>query len=228
MNENQKYYTLVTDIGTAAISNAAMLGEAVITNTFAVGDGGGSYYQPTADMTQLVHEVWRGRVKSSKIDSDSPNVRIIECAIPAQVGGWTIREVGIFDDKGRMIAVCNTPDRIKPRITDGAMDEMLIRLKLAVSNQEPLQIEVDPNLIFLSQKDLEKHNLDPDAHSILFQKLLEQIQEALIEDIDCGYFTDMQSWRGDIDCGYFTDKELLTIAGNFLVGQYLVGQTRGG
>lgn len=108
--QDRKYKTLVTDIGKEKMTNAILNGKKVNVVMAAVGDGGGSYYLPTADMTALVHEVWRGAIASKEINSKSSNMVDVKFVLPGTVGGFTAREAALIDDEGDMIAVCNLPD----------------------------------------------------------------------------------------------------------------------
>lgn len=114
--QDRKYKTLVTDIGKEKMTNAILNGKKVNVVMAAVGDGGGSYYLPTADMTALVHEVWRGAIASKEINSKSSNMVDVKFVLPGTVGGFTAREAALIDDEGDMIAVCNLPDTEKAAI----------------------------------------------------------------------------------------------------------------
>ena len=104
MEQEKKYGTLVTNVGTYLITNATMNGEKVKISQFAVGDGGGDYYQPTELMTELKNEVWRGRVGSAMINEVSPNMIDVVTVVPSNVGGFTIREMAVFDEENNMIS----------------------------------------------------------------------------------------------------------------------------
>ncbi len=71
----------------------------------AVGDGGGQYYEPIASQTKLRHEVWRGEMNTLTVAPNNPNWLIAELVLPEDVGGWYVREVGVFDDEGELIAI---------------------------------------------------------------------------------------------------------------------------
>ena len=107
-----KYGSIVTDVGIQLVTEAVMEGQKVNITTLAVGDGGGSYYKPNSTMTALKGEKWRGKVNRVEVNEKSPNMIDVVAVVPSDVGGWTIREMGVFDDaeEPNMIAVCNTPD----------------------------------------------------------------------------------------------------------------------
>lgn len=220
----QKYYSVVTDIGTAVIANSAVLGEKVNITAFAVGDGGGAYYQPTTAMTVLKREKWRGNIQSFAMDEISSNVAVVTAILPSNIGGFTIREMGFFDDKNRLIGLCNTPDMEKVAVIDGVSSEMELTIKIAVSNQNALQFVADPTVIIVTAKDLERHNLSVKSHEVQFALKanadLSNVEPEILKNAieNAGVSTET------IDCGLFTDPALLSLTGRFLAGEYCVGQ----
>ena len=150
-----KYFALVTDSGTKEMLEAVNEERKVNITHFAVGDGGGQYYMPDVTMTGLKNEVWRGEVGSCRISEESENVMIVETVIPSDEGGFTIREMAVFDENGTMIAVCNTPDTAKVKITDGVVHELRLQMEILLNNKESAQILVDPNVVTANKKDLE-------------------------------------------------------------------------
>lgn len=163
-----KYYSLVTKTGIAAIANAILLGEKVDITDFAVGDGGGSYYQPTDDMTELRNKTWEGKVTAVELAETSPNLLRISAVLPSSIGGFTIREMGALSTDGRLIAISNTPDMEKVVIGDGVSSELQAVIEIAVSNAEVVSFTVDPTVIIATKKDIENHNASPTAHKELF------------------------------------------------------------
>lgn len=170
------YGTIVTDIGSQLITEAVMEGQKVNIVKLAVGDGGGSYYKPDSTMTALKGEKWRGSVTSVQINENSPNMIDIVAVIPSDVGGWTIREMGVFDDAEdaeggpNMIAVCNTPDTEKVIITSGAAGEIELTMHIEISNTGAISFIVDPNVVTATKKDIETHNASAAAHAAEFEK----------------------------------------------------------
>ena len=142
--QDRKYKTLVTDIGKEKMTNAILNGKKVNVVMAAVGDGGGSYYLPTADMTALVHEVWRGAIASKEINSKSSNMVDVKFVLPGTVGGFTAREAALIDDEGDMIAVCNLPDTEKAAIEDGIAAALTILMHIVMTNSDALTFTLDP------------------------------------------------------------------------------------
>lgn len=151
-----KYYAIVTDLGTNKMLRAIKEGKKVNVTHIAVGDGEGEYYQPTADMTALKNELWRGEVNSCRISEESENLLIIESVIPSDAGGFTVREMAAFDEEGEMIAICNTPDTQKVRVSDGVAHELKLAIEVALSNTDSVQLIIDPNVVTATKKDIEE------------------------------------------------------------------------
>ena len=107
---SETFYTILTTVGQAKIANAQVTGQKVNLTEIAVGDGGGSYYNPDQTQTSLKNEIWRGNIGSVQIDEENPNWIVIEGVVPATVGGFFVREVGIFDDAGDMVAIGKFPE----------------------------------------------------------------------------------------------------------------------
>ncbi|MBD5509996.1 MAG: phage tail protein [Lachnospiraceae bacterium] len=150
------YFTIVTDSGTKKMFDALNEEKKVSIAEFAVGDGGGEAYSPTKEMEALKNEVWRGSVKSCYVSEESENLLITESVIPSDVGGFTIREMGIFDTEGTLIAICNTPETQKVRIADGVVHEMTLSMEIALSNTDSVELIVDPAVVTATKKDVER------------------------------------------------------------------------
>ncbi len=150
-----KFFAVVTDLGTKEMMEAVTQGKKVNITQFAVGDGGGQYYVPDTAMEGLRNEVWRGGIGACRISEESENIMIAEATIPSSVGGFTIREMAVFDDKNVMIAVCNTPDTAKVKVTDGVVHELLVQMEIVLDNKESVGLLVDPNIVTATKKDLQ-------------------------------------------------------------------------
>lgn len=140
------YITVVTDKGAERIA-AALLpdGEKLKITHFAVGDGNGTIPTPNASQTALVHEVYRGEVSNIHADGDSTTRIIVEGIIPAGQGGFWVREIGLYDDQGVLIAVCSAPERYKPTPAEGATSVLNCQVHVVVSNTSAVQLKVLDN-----------------------------------------------------------------------------------
>lgn len=174
------YFTVVTDSGTKKMLEALDKGKKLNITEFAVGDGGGRYYTPAMSATALRNEVWRGAVNACYISEESENLLIIESVIPSNTGGFTIREMGVFDEAGTLIAVCNTPDTQKVKVSDGVVHELDLSMELALSNTDSVELIVDPTVVMATKKDIERLRLEVNAQiEAINATTQEQIQEAL-------------------------------------------------
>lgn len=140
------YKTVITDKGAERIA-AALLpgGEKLKITHFAVGDGNGSLPTPVVGQTALVHEVYRGEVSNIRVDTDNTTRIIVEGIIPANQGGFWVREIGLYDDRGVLVAVCSAPERYKPVPTEGAASVLNCQMYLVVSNTSAVQLKVLDN-----------------------------------------------------------------------------------
>lgn len=148
----EQFYTILTAIGKAKIANSAALGEKVELTHLALGDGGGSYYNPTEDQTSLRNEVWRGAIGTVAVDEENPTWITIQTVVPSQHGDFMIREAGVFDNEGDLIAVGKYPETYKPVAADGSIKDLVIRMILEVSNTASVVLKVDPTVILATQQ----------------------------------------------------------------------------
>ena len=154
ISNNKKYKTLVTDIGHAKIANAVLNGKKVNITTAVIGDGDGAYYMPAPDMTKIKNEVWRGEIANKAINPKSKNMFDIKVILDGNVGGFTVREVGLLDEKGDLIVIANTPPVPKVVLTDGALVPLVIMLHVAFTNSAAVEFTVNPNLDAATHEDL--------------------------------------------------------------------------
>lgn len=137
------YRTVITDKGTERIA-AALLpdGEKLKITHFAVGDGNGSTPTPDASQTALVHEVYRGEVSNIHIDVDDITRIVVEGIIPANQGGFWMREIGLYDDQGELVVVGNAPEGYKPLPSEGAGRVLNCQVFVVVSNTDAIELKV--------------------------------------------------------------------------------------
>lgn len=151
---SQQFYTLLTSVGKAKIAAANTAGTKVNLSTLKVGDGNGNYYEPTEAQVDLVHTVWQGNIGSIKTDDNNSNWIIIDTVIPSDAGGFTIREAGIFDDSGNLLAIAKYPETYKPAVEDGAIKDLTIEIIVEISNTANVTLKVNPNITLATQKDI--------------------------------------------------------------------------
>ncbi|EKQ1016643.1 phage tail protein [Salmonella enterica] len=184
---DNEFYTLLTDRGMAKIASALADKKQIHLQKMAVGDGGGQYYEPTASQTNLRHEVWRGEMNTLTVAPNNPNWLIAELVLPEDVGGWYVREVGVFDDEGELIAIGKFPESYKPLLPGGCGKQVCIRLIMEVSNTTAVTLTVDPSIV-LATRDYVDARLDEHEHSTnhpdatLTQKGFTQLSNATDSD----------------------------------------------
>ncbi|MDR5586609.1 phage tail protein [Clostridium aquiflavi] len=144
---SEKFYTILTNIGKSKIANFAINGEEVKFVKLKVGDGNGKYYNPIENQKDLINTVWEGKIGNIQIDKDNPNWIVLEAIIPPEVGDFTIREYGAFDEEDNLLAISKCPETYKPTISNGSTKELIIKMILSVSNTESISFEVDPNIM---------------------------------------------------------------------------------
>ena len=146
------FYTILTDIGKAKLANATALGTVVSLKDIAVGDGGGVAVQPATTDTALTNEVWRAALNNISIDSSNANWVVAEGYIPSTDGDFTVREVGLFDVDGDMIAVGNYPDTYKPTLASGSAKDLYIKVIIEVSDAGVVELKIDPAVVLSTRK----------------------------------------------------------------------------
>lgn len=147
-----KFYTLLTDIGAAKLASAAALGVPLKITQIAVGDGGGVLPTPSAQQTALVAEKRRAALNMLYIDPQNSSQIIAEQVIPETEGGWWIREVGLFDDTGALIAVGNCPESYKPQLAEGSGRTQTVRMVLITSSTDNITLKIDPAVVLATRK----------------------------------------------------------------------------
>ncbi|HGT5681130.1 TPA: phage tail protein [Escherichia coli] len=147
-----KFYTLLTDIGAAKLASAAALGVPLKITHMAVGDGGGTLPTPDAKQTALVNEKRRAALNMLYIDPQNSSQIIAEQVIPENEGGWWIREVGLFDESGALIAVGNCPESYKPQLAEGSGRTQTVRMVLITSSTDNVTLKIDPAVVLATRK----------------------------------------------------------------------------
>ena len=147
-----KYFALLTNIGAAKLANATALGAQVEITQMAVGDGNGALPTPNPAQTALTHELRRAQLNMLTIDPVNTNQIIAEQVIPEDAGGWWIREIGLFDKDGDMIAVANCAETYKPQLQEGSGRVQVIRVILIVSSTEAVTLKIDPSVVLATRK----------------------------------------------------------------------------
>ncbi|EPE5962147.1 phage tail protein [Escherichia coli] len=147
-----KYYAVLTNVGAAKLANATALGAQVEITQMAVGDGNGVLPTLNPAQTALVHELRRKPLNSLSIDPNNANQIIAEQVIPEDEGGWWIREIGLFDKDGDMIAVANCAETYKPQLQEGSGRVQVVRMILIVSSTAAVTLKIDPSVVLATRQ----------------------------------------------------------------------------
>ncbi|HDU8041269.1 phage tail protein [Cronobacter sakazakii] len=147
-----KYFALLTNQGAARLANAAALGTKLNLTQLAVGDGGGSLPVPDTTQTRLINEKRRAPLNMLSVDPVNTSQIIAEQIIPESEGGYWIREIGLYDDAGVLIAVANCPETYKPQLQEGSGRTQTIRLVLVVSATDAVALKIDPSVVLATRK----------------------------------------------------------------------------
>ncbi|EKP6449896.1 phage tail protein [Escherichia coli] len=167
----RKFKTVITDTGAQKLAQAAVPdGKPVRLTHMAVGDGGGTLPTPDSKQTSLVHEVWRHTVNRVTQDASHQNRIITELVVPPETGGFWIREIGVFDEFGDLIAVGNTAESYKPTVAEGSGRAQTFRTILTVSSTATVELNIDSTMLMASVdyvddklKEHEQSRRHPDA-----------------------------------------------------------------
>ena len=149
-----QYFTVLTDYGTQAFAKAIATNQPIQFSSFAVGDGNGQAVTPTADRTALVKEIHRANVSAVSLDPRNNKQIIIELTIPEDVGGFYIREMGVFDSTNKLVAYANSPESFKPTLESGSGKVQVLRMILKVSNSQAVTLSIDNSVIFVTRQQL--------------------------------------------------------------------------
>lgn len=147
------FRTIHTDHGLQCMAEAEATGKPIKLTAMAAGDGGGKALNPVSSMTQLVNEIAGTRTAPNAVYRDTNNLAryTVEMLIPASLGGFYLREIGIYDDAGKLFAVGSLPETYKPHETDGAYGDFAARMEFLVTNADIVEFNIDPNVIIATR-----------------------------------------------------------------------------
>ncbi|MCK6863667.1 phage tail protein [Enterobacter kobei] len=147
-----KYKTVITKAGVEKLAAATVPnGKKVNFTAMAVGDGGGTLPAPNANQTKLVNEVWRHALNKISQDKKNKNYVVAELLIPPEVGGFWMREMGLYDDTGTLIAVGNMAESYKPKLEEGSGRAQTVRMVIMVSDISSVELTIDTSTVMATQ-----------------------------------------------------------------------------
>ncbi|AYH49950.1 phage tail protein [Dickeya fangzhongdai] len=147
-----KYMTLLTQVGATKLANATALGKVLDITHMGVGDGGGNPTTPDPAQTALINEKRRAPLNSLSVDPVNPNQIIAEQVIPENEGGFWLREIGLYDADGNLIAVANCPETYKPELKEGSGRIQTVRMILIVSHTDAVALKFDPTVALATRR----------------------------------------------------------------------------
>ena len=147
-----KFKTVITTAGAAKLAAATVPGGKKVTlSAMAVGDGNGKLPVPDAGQTKLVHEVWRHALNKVSVDNKNKNYIVAELVVPPEVGGFWMRELGLYDDAGTLIAVSNMAESYKPELAEGSGRAQTCRMVIILSNVASVELSIDASTVMATQ-----------------------------------------------------------------------------
>jgi len=146
------YFAILTKVGEAKLANAIALGTKLDLTQMAVGDGNGNLPMPSREQTALTHEVRRAAINQLSRDATNNSQIIVEQVLPENVGGWWIREIGIYDAAGDLCAVANCPPSYKPQLAEGSGRTQVVRVILIVASSTAIELKIDPSVVLATKK----------------------------------------------------------------------------
>jgi len=156
----QTYYGILTAVGEAKDANAKALGIPLVYAEMAVGDGNGVVPVPDRNRTSLVRQQRRAPLNSLTRDAVNTNQVIAEQIIPESVGGWYIRELGLYDADGDLIAIANCPETYKPLLAEGSGRVQAVRMVIIVSSADNVRLKIDPSVILATRDYADKKAIE--------------------------------------------------------------------
>ncbi|HHF3852103.1 phage tail protein [Haemophilus influenzae] len=149
-----QYFAILTDYGTRAFAQALSQGQPLQLTQFAVGDGNGQAVTPTASATALVHQTHIAPVSAVSLDPRNNKQVIVELTIPENIGGFYIREMGVFDAQNKLIAYANCPESFKPTESSGSGKVQVLRMILKVESSSAVTLSIDNSVIFVTRQQM--------------------------------------------------------------------------
>ncbi|KAA5965117.1 MULTISPECIES: phage tail protein [unclassified Pantoea] len=220
-----KYFALLTNQGAAKLANAAALGTKVNIASMGVGDGGGTLPTPDAAQTKLIGEKRRAQLNSLTVDAANSSQIIAEQIIPESEGGFWIREIGLYDADGVLIAVANCPETYKPQLAEGSGRTQTVRMILIVNSTTAVTLKIDPSVVLATRKYVDDAVIEVKAYADgVMKKHLDadnphsqylQIANALAEIKDAGLIADVLKNLGLTEkfSGRFIGRQIFTTPG---------------
>lgn len=151
IDQTSQFFAILTNVGAAKQANADALGVAWTISKMGVGDANGADPVPNPAQTQLINEQRRAPLNQLRVDDANSAIIIAEQVIPADVGGWWIREIGLYDSDDDLVAIANCAPSFKPLLTQGSGRTQVVRINLLVSNASNVELKIDPSVVLATR-----------------------------------------------------------------------------
>jgi len=152
IDRNSQFMAILTSVGAAKLANANALGIPWNLTALGVGDANGTDPIPSATQTKLINEQRRAPLNQLRVDPVNSAVIIAEQVIPADVGGWWIREIGLYDSDGDLVAVSNCAPSFKPALDQGSGRTQIVRMNFIVSSTNNIVLKIDPAVVLATRE----------------------------------------------------------------------------
>lgn len=168
VDQNSQFYAILTNVGKAKQANADALGIPWKITQMAVGDANDTDPTPNASQTSLLNEWRRAPLNQLKVDEKDASIIVAEQVIPADIGGRWIREIGLYDTDGDLVAVANCAPTYKPLLSQGSGRTQIVRMNLVVSSSSNVQLKIDPSVVLATREFVTEELAKQDfKHSVL-------------------------------------------------------------
>ncbi|MCR6568711.1 phage tail-collar fiber domain-containing protein [Acinetobacter baumannii] len=149
------YKGILTNNGKALIAGATVSNK-INYSHIAVGDGNGSVPVPSETRTTLINEKARIALNVVEINPNNTNQIVCEAIIPSNVGGFFIRELGLYAGN-TMVVNASYPPTYKPLADEGGAREINIKLVINIQNAEVIALYLDDSLIYATREWVNKN-----------------------------------------------------------------------
>ncbi|QYX51512.1 phage tail protein [Pseudomonas sp. S07E 245] len=168
VDQNSQFYAILTKVGAAKQANADALGIPWKITQMGLGDANGTDPTPNATQIALLNEWRRAPLNQLKVDDKDASIIVAEQVIPAEVGGHWIREIGLYDEAGDLVAVANCAPTYKPLLSQGSGRTQVVRMSLVVSSSSNVQLKIDPSVVLATREFVTEELARQDfKHSVL-------------------------------------------------------------
>ena len=215
------YFAILTQVGEAKLANAIALGQTLKIKKLGVGDGNGNLPVPVRTQTALVHEQRRADLNQLAVDPANSSQIIVEQVLPEDVGGWWIREIGIYDEAGDLCAVANCPPSYKPQMAEGSGRTQVVRVVLIVASTAAIELKIDPSVVLATRKYADDkiievvsgHEAKENPHSQYFRSRKDILPGGMAQQVLRKKSIGENDWEwADLPAGLTPSKNLADVA----------------